>query len=68
MDRPLLAMRIGAQGFLAALGGFLALFVLIASGGTPVREVLALMLLFGIPTAAVAERAVIDLGELRSEG
>lgn len=66
MDRPLLAIRTGVQGLLALIGALTALFVVAVSGFTPVREVLALLLLVLIPTAALTERAWLDLDELRS--
>lgn len=66
MDRPLLAMRAGVKGLLAILGALVGLFVLVVSGLTPVSEVLALLLIVLIPTAALAEQAWLDLGELRS--
>lgn len=65
MKHPLLAAKTGGQFLGAAIGGGLMLLIVVAAEYRAVTDVVALLLLIGIPAAALVDAARENLRELR---
>lgn len=68
MERPILAIKTGVQLAVAAFGAFTLLFLVVARGGGTVMDLVPLLLLVAIPTAALAEVGWRNLERFRSSG
>ena len=68
MEREALALKTVGRGAIAVIGVFTVLFLIVASEYRSVTDVVALILLVGIPTAVLVDAVRSDLRELRSSG